>query len=634
MIYLLFLILFPVVPALILLIVPNYKIRKIVVILSSVIVSAVSIYTAILYFSGKPVYFELDAEWVDKILFGIEMAISLLVVVLSIRHKKFIALILALMQAGLIVYFELTSAPAAHVSVNLYIDPLSIIMMLIVGIVGSMINIYALSYMKEYHAHHKEYADRGRFFFFLIFIFMSAMYGIIFSNNLMWLFFSWEVTTLCSFLLIGYTRTQEAADNSFRALIMNLLGGVAFIGAIIYLNNTLGILELDKLVASKESVVLLPAAMLCFAGITKSAQLPFSSWLLGAMVAPTPSSALLHSSTMVKAGVFIIIKLSPLIMGTITGNMVALVGGLTFLFGSFIAISQRNAKKVLAYSTIANLGLIVACAGLGTYETVWAAVFLIIFHAVAKSLLFLMVGTVEMKLHTKDIEHMSSLIVKMPRVAIMMVVGICGMFVAPFGMLISKWAALRAFIDLNNYMAPIMILFISFGGAATIFFWSKWMGTLLSINNAQMHEKLKETKIAWPEWVAGGALAVFNGLVCAVYPLISNYIVEPYVQNIYGKTFSMELNNIIIMMVMIGMIIILPVMLLLMQGNKRYRYRDIYMSGRNVTINQRFDGSIGTKKELKLNNYYMEKYFGENTLLKTGVALALAANIVMIAGFR
>ena len=193
--------------------------------------------------------------------------------------------------------------------------------------------------------------------------------------------------------------------------------------------------------------MLLPAALLCFAGITKSAQLPFSSWLLGAMVAPTPVSALLHSSTMVKAGVYLVLRMAPVVTGTKVGMMVALVGAVTFVVGSLAAITTSEAKRVLAWSTVANLGLIVLCGGIGTYEAVWAGILLIIFHAVAKCLLFLCVGVVEHKLHSRNIEDMSGLVVRMPRVAIMMQIGMAGMFLAPFGMLISKWAVLKAVVD-------------------------------------------------------------------------------------------------------------------------------------------------------------------------------------------
>ena len=136
--------------------------------------------------------------------------------------------------------------------------------------------------------------------------------------------------------------------------------------AIVWFHRQTGSIELQTLIASKQALVLLPAALLCFAGITKSAQLPFSSWLLGAMVAPTPVSALLHSSTMVKAGVYLVLRMAPVVAGTKVGMMVALVGAVTFLVGSLAAITTSDAKKVLAWSTVANLGLIVLCGGIGT----------------------------------------------------------------------------------------------------------------------------------------------------------------------------------------------------------------------------------------------------------------------------
>ena len=178
---------------------------------------------------------------------------------------------------------------------------------------------------------------------------------------------AWEVTTLCSFLLIGFTKTEEAINNAFRQIVMNMLGGLAFQAAILWLGVLQGesrlfsvFLKTAENVAVTDpaaaGVFVLPVALLAFAGMTKAAQMPFHTWLLGAMVAPTPTSALLHSSTMVKAGCFLLIKLSPLfLVFPVASAMVVLIGGLTFCLASFMAISQSNAKRVLAYSTIANL---------------------------------------------------------------------------------------------------------------------------------------------------------------------------------------------------------------------------------------------------------------------------------------
>src|SRR4030042_6771303 len=221
--------------------------------------------------------------------------------------------------------------------------------------------------MKDFHAHHKELPDRRNIFFFIMFAFLSAMFGLVFSNNLLWVYFFWEITTLCSFLLIGYTKTEEATSNAFTALWMNLLGGVGFAIAILYLaTQTGGVMGLEALLTSGKSLVLIPVVLIGFAGLTKAAQLPFSSWLVGAMVAPTPVSALLHSSTMVKAGVYLLLKVSPVFNGTPAWICITSIGSITFLFTSFIAVSQSDSKRVLAYSTISTLALIVMCAGVGT----------------------------------------------------------------------------------------------------------------------------------------------------------------------------------------------------------------------------------------------------------------------------
>lgn len=275
-------------------------------------------------------------------------------------------------------------------------------------------------------------------------------------------------------------------ENSFKALWMNLLGGLGFAVAIAYAAISLQVINIQDLVAlavssdAKAGLALIPVVFLAFAGLTKSAQLPFSGWLLGAMVAPTPTSALLHSATMVKAGVYLLIRLAPAMEGNLAGLMVTTIGGFTFLVTSMLAISQDDGKKVLAYSTISNLGLITACAGVGMHEAVWAAILLMMFHAVSKSLMFLSVGAVENCTGSRNIEDMHGLIVKLPGLAYVMIIGIAGMFLAPFGMLISKWAALKAYVDSGSIL---LVIFLVFGSATTLFYWTKWLGTLVAVHH-------------------------------------------------------------------------------------------------------------------------------------------------------
>jgi ech hydrogenase subunit A len=553
----------------------------------------------------------LNYHWINLGMLLVEIAMGLYIIYVGARAKHPLIVGLALAQAGLIVWFELTASSHLEVVQNLFVDKLSVIMALINGVVGGGICLYSLGYMREYHeVAHRDVPDRRPLFFALLFIFMGAMFGLIFANNLVWLFLFWEITTLCSFLLIGYTQTVEARRNALLALVMNLAGGLAFAVAIVWFYRETGSIELQTLIHSNKVLMLMPAALLCFAGITKSAQLPFSSWLLGAMVAPTPVSALLHSSTMVKAGVYLVLRMAPVVTGTNVGLMVALVGGVTFLIGSLAAITTSEAKRVLAWSTIANLGLIVLCGGIGTYEAVWAGILLIIFHAVAKCLLFLCVGVVEHKLHSRNIEDMSGLVVRMPRVAMMMEIGMAGMFLAPFGMLISKWAVLKAVVDAS----PLLSVFIVFGSAATLFFWVKWMGKLVQVVGPA--ERIKK-ELVLGESIALYGLSAATFLTCLLFPLISSFFIKPYILAVYGNFADLGQGNVIIMTIMMAMVLLFP--LSLIGQGKGPKVVDAYLGGANVEGGERFRTIAGTVQDVSIGNYYLRNFFNEAQLSRWGV---------------
>ena len=616
---LLFLILFPILVACLLLFVKRTTLRYAVVALSALAIGGASIYLLMRYAFAGAVYFAAPSEAASLAMVAIEMVLALFIIYMGAKFRNYLAIALAVVQAPLIVYLEMTFPENLHAANNLFIDQFSIIMALIIGIIGSLIAVYAVRYMETYHHHHPEVRDRQKMFFFVIFAFLAAMFGLVFSNNLMWVFFFWEITTISSFLLIGYSETDEATRNAFRALVMNLLGGVAFVAAIIYLaaEPASGGIDLARVLASGDTaVILIPAVLIGFAGITKAALMPFSSWLLGAMVAPTPVSALLHSSTMVKAGVYILVRFAPVFAGTFAGFSVGLVGAVTFVVASAIAISQSNAKLVLAYSTIANLGLIAACAGVGTHMLVWAAILLIIFHAVAKSLLFLGTGAIEHRTGSRDIEDMEGLIVRMPKMAVMMFIGIAGMFLAPFGMLVSKWAAIEAFVQVPFGLVFVAIL--AYGSAVTVFFWAKWMGKLVTVTRET--ERIEKGFLEEP-WAP---LYIITGLVIAavfLFPVISSTLIEPYVLAIYGITTGLAQTNVAIMLLMMALLLILPVSFFLFR--RTAKHLPAYMGGRPATPDLHFAGSLGMTREAQTRNYYLTDYFGEARLFRPGAVVCI-----------
>jgi ech hydrogenase subunit A len=622
MILVMALILAPMAVGLCLLFLPGERVRRIVV-----VAAIVGVVYGVLALAARPAPADwagasLHSNWIHAGMTTAEVILSLYVLYVGVRSRRPLIVALIVAQSLVMGWFEWTAGSKLETAQNLFVDGFAVIMALINGLVGGGICLYALGYMRDYHGgSHPEVADRRPWFFALLFVFMGAMFGLVFANNLVWLFLFWEITTLCSFFLIGYSRTPEAERNALLALAMNLAGGLAFALAIVWFHHRSGSVELAALIASPKSVALLPAALLCFAGITKAAQLPFSNWLLGAMVAPTPVSALLHSSTMVKAGVYLILRVAPVITATRVGLLVALVGGITFLAGSLAAITVSDAKRVLAYSTVANLGLIVLCGGIGTAAAVWAGVLLIVFHAVAKCLLFLCVGVVEHKVHSRDIEGMSGLIGRMPQVAAMMLIGMAGMFLAPFGMLISKWAVLKAVVDAS----PLLSVFVVFGSAATLFFWVKWMGKVLEVIEPGARFK---GELVLGESVALYGLTIATLLACLLFPLISSRFIVPYVAGVYGQAASLGQGNVLIMVIMTALVMLFP--LSFIPRARGPRVADTYLGGANTGRGGRFLGSGNEVQAVALNNYYLRGFFSEAWLSLWGILSCAALLVAML----
>lgn len=647
-----FLVGFPFVSALLHGIVKDNKTRKIITYTSAgLIIFAALMFTVTYHIKGGG-YITFNEEFligglpfveiVDYLMVAGEVFLVVLITVLSIKYKKYYAAVLSIAQTALEFWYEFSGIKPKNQISNFYCDQLTIIMILIIAIVGTFITIYACGYMDDYHHHHgNEVKDRRGFFFAIMYVFIGAMFGLVLSNNLIWLYFFWEVTSVCSFLLIGYTRSAEAITNCFKALWMNLLGGLGMAIGIVMLGVNHSVTSLQGILEQDKSLIVLPIICLSFGALTKSAQLPFSRWLLGAMVAPTPSSALLHSATMVKAGVYLLIRMAPAMSGEFSGYMVGLVGGLTFLAMSMLAITAYDGKKVLAYSTLSNLGLITACAGIGTEETVWAAIFLVIFHAVSKSLLFQTVGSIEHQTGSRDIETMHGLVRRYPYLTWTLVVGIAGMFLAPFGMLVSKWAALKAFVDtglasgntLEIIVSTLLVLCICFGSATTLFYWSKWLATVLSSNPSDKRHKNTISINQWASLFTHGGLMI---LIVFVFPLISKYVVKPYTAKVFHNEYAViSYENIILTILMVIFIFVIPIAnYFLIAKNRPFPKADRYFNGVGTPDQIGFVDSFGKEKKEFLTNWYMEDIFGESHMYKpsvyTSIFLIVAFTIAAI----
>lgn len=625
-----FLILFPICIAAIMALVRANKLRNAIAYISSAVIIAAVIYLLVLWVQNgcEAVLFNLESELVDKVILGAEIALMVLVTWLSFKHRKYWVSLLSIIPTCLIAWLDLSGIELRGSAV-IRLDHLSILMCLIVGIIGALIIVYAVGYMVGYHEHHTDIQDRRYYFFMLLFLFLGAMFGFVLSENLLWIDFFWELTSICSFLLIGYTREKEAINNSFRALWMNLLGGTALAIGIVYFALQTGNISLSSLVhlgEARNAAAVLPVALIAFAAMTKAAQLPFSTWLIGAMVAPTPSSALLHSATMVKAGIYVLFRLAPAMSEQTSGNMVAFIGGFTFLLASIMAIAQNDGKKILAFSTISNLGLMTACAGIGTSETVWAGVFLMIFHAISKSLLFQDVGATENTIHSRNVEDMHGLLYRLPRLALFMFIGIAGMFLAPFGMLISKWSALKASVDVRNIL---MVFFIIFGSSTTAFYWTKWMGKIISRSHMSGGKVKDATK--FNEMISLMIHAVLMIALCVLFPWLSSIFINPLIAEEFG-TFTNVLPAQIqaILVLLIIFVFAVPLIAFMFSRRMQVNRKLAYMGGINVGDDRSFVNSYGEPERVWLSNYYFYRRVGQRKLMMPCQVITAGVIIVVL----
>jgi multicomponent Na+:H+ antiporter subunit A len=300
--------------------------------------------------------------------------------------------------------------PAYDLDLSFYVDGLSLVFALTISGVGALVVLYAGAYLKG-HQH------LGRFFAFLL-AFMGAMLGLVLADNMLALFMFWELTSISSFLLIGFDHERQAARRgAIQALVITNIGGMALLAGVVLVHQATGVWDLSALGDELRGTQLYGWALAAFllAAFTKSAQLPFHLWLPNAMEAPTPVSAFLHSATMVQAGVYLLARVTPWLGGTPSWSTVlVLFGGATLIWGGMGALRQTDLKQMLAQTTIASLGLSVLLLGLGTTYAVAGAVLYFVAHALYKAALFMAVGAVDHEAGTRDITVLGGLADKMP----------------------------------------------------------------------------------------------------------------------------------------------------------------------------------------------------------------------------
>jgi multicomponent Na+:H+ antiporter subunit A len=314
---------------------------------------------------------------------------------------------------GAIVTGGFAWVPSYNVSFSWLIDGLSLTFVLLISGIGALIVLYSGGYLKGH-------ANLGRFFSFIL-LFMGAMLGVVISDSFLMLFIYWELTSITSFLLIGFDHTREASRRAaIQALVVTGAGGLALLAGLIVIWNITGITQLSLLLSFGDELRASPfyllALILVLGGaFSKSAQFPLHFWLPNAMEAPTPVSAYLHSATMVKAGVYLLMRLNPVLGETVWWETILPVfGGATLIVGTLLAIRQTDLKLMLAYTTVSSLGLLVMLTGFGSEHAIAAAVLYLVAHSLFKGALFMVAGLIDHEAGTRDVTKLGGLRGAMP----------------------------------------------------------------------------------------------------------------------------------------------------------------------------------------------------------------------------
>ncbi|WP_331775357.1 proton-conducting transporter transmembrane domain-containing protein [Sulfurospirillum sp. 1612] len=396
------------------------------------------------------------------------------------HHKKIITF--AVIQLVFYLYAH-AHLLATHTSV-LVLDKLAALMLIIINLVGATIVIYAYRYIQYETTSPK----KKNFFLSYLWIFIAIMNMLVLADDLLLFFFFFELTTLSSYLLIRFREDAISIQNALDALMINQIGGVFLlmgISMLLYYQ-----LPIDfSAILKNPNPLQIAMVFLAFAAFVKGAMMPFERWLVGAMVAPTPVSAILHAATMVKIAPFLILKLAPSFSQSVA-ILISLYGAFVFFSSMLKALDKDNFKEILAYSTIAMLALMMSIAAIGTPYAETIVLYLIFFHALSKAILFMCAGILEKEYQIRSINDFENLISKAPLLAVMILIAFASLSLPPFGLFFAKIfsiAYLSELIHLNILYAFVLI-FIVMGSSLMVLLYFKVTSLILVSKRAQQHQ--------------------------------------------------------------------------------------------------------------------------------------------------
>ena len=404
----------------------------------------------------------------------------------------------------------------SDLDLDLYLrfDAFALVMTLLVSGIGLLVCVYAVGYFSHIEPGQSRLAG-------LMTLFAAAMLGIVWADHLIALFIAWELTSITSYLLIGNDdRNPRARAAALQAIFITGAGGLALLLGLIIIGQSAGTYRLSEMIDSPPSGGAVAAALVCvlLGAFTKSAQAPFSSWLPGAMVAPTPISAYLHSATMVKAGVYLVARLSPIVATTGQWRLLVLVvGSATMLIGGLRAMRQRDLKLLLAYGTVSQLGFMMLLVGTGEYKIAQAGIVLLLAHGAFKATLFMLVGIIDHQVGTRHIRELHGFGDGWMPVKVMAVIGAASMAgLPPLLGFVAKEKAIDTYLEYGDFTGATATLVVIIAGSVLTFAYSaRFVLGVFGVFGTSDHE-VRSRSAAAPSAIFVAPAAVLTALTVVV----------------------------------------------------------------------------------------------------------------------
>lgn len=420
--------------------------------------------------------------------------------------------------------------PSLNMSFDFHLDGLSLLFVLLISGIGTLVALYSIFYLEK--------SERLGHFYVYLLIFMTAMLGIVLSDNVFVLYTFWELTSISSFLLIGYWHFKEASRyGALKSMLITVFGGLSMLGGFLLLTAITGTTRISEMVA--QSTLILESEyfpliliLVLLGAFTKSAQFPFHIWLPDAMEAPTPVSAYLHSATMVKAGIYLVARFSPVFSASDWFFIaVSGIGIVTLCWGSYMALRQTDLKAILAFSTISQLGMIMTMLGYGTTAAAFAAVFHILNHATFKGSLFMVAGIIDHEAGSRDIRKLGGLMTLMPITATLAFFGAFSMAGVPLPFLngfYSKELFFESSLHISEYTAVLanglraVLPFLAVLGSIFTFIYSMYLVFGTFTGDKKLDELPKKPHEAPLGMLLAPAILVAGVIIIGLFPSLFN----------------------------------------------------------------------------------------------------------------